>query len=69
MVRKEKDFLATLIEIFEEEDHKNFGSISCKKVASKMKITTKEVRKLAVGSKYCPTAKGEMFSSFLVVIW
>lgn len=66
---KEEYFVATLKEIFDEEGHENFGLVSCKEVAKRMKITAKEVRKLAMSSKYCPTANGKIFKSFLVVIY
>ena len=66
---KEDEFFTTLQRIFDEKGHKNIASISCREVAKKMKITTKEVRTIALKSRYCPTVKGKLFSSFLVVIY
>lgn len=68
MVR-EDEFFATLQRIFDEKGYKNIASISCREIAEKMKITTKEVRSMALKSRYCPTVKGKLFSSFLVVIY
>ena len=69
-MEQEDLFLSTLKEIFSETGHKNIASISCKDVAKKMGISTNEVRKMAISSKYCPIAReGNKFKTFLVVIW